>query len=132
MGHLSTTRQPPDASQILFHVEWPCIAVRLTPWIGRKVIPANPLNTLLIGYDLNRPEQNYATLIDRLNAYPTHWHCLDSTWIVKSNESALEAATALGKLIDANDEILVVNISGDSAAWNGFNQKCSDWLKTTL
>jgi hypothetical protein len=90
------------------------------------------LNTLLIGYDLNRPEQNYATLIDRLNAYPTHWHCLDSTWIVKSNESALEAATALGKLIDANDEILVVNISGDSAAWNGFNQKCSDWLKTTL
>lgn len=39
--------------------------------------------SILVGYDLNRPHQDYGDLIDAIKALGTWWHCLDSTWIVK-------------------------------------------------
>ena len=38
--------------------------------------------TMLIGYDLNRPGQNYDDLFDEIKNLGTWWHCLDSTWLV--------------------------------------------------
>lgn len=48
------------------------------------------MNTLLIGYDLNRPSQNYEDLFKVIKAEGTWCHNLDSTWLavgVKSNET---------------------------------------------
>jgi hypothetical protein len=37
------------------------------------------MNTLLVGYDLNKPGQDYAELKEYLKAQGTWWHALDST-----------------------------------------------------
>jgi hypothetical protein len=89
------------------------------------------MRTFLIGYDLNRPVQNYTDLIKAIEAYGTWWHHLDSTWIVKSDRSAMQIINDLRRHIDENDELLVIEHMGE-AAWVGFNTKGSDWLTKNL
>jgi hypothetical protein len=85
----------------------------------------------LIGYDLNKSGQDYNTLIERIKKFGTWWHCLDSTWIVKSDLNSAQIRDALSPLIDGNDELLVVKLTGE-AAWVGFSDECSKWLKNNL
>lgn len=90
------------------------------------------MKTYLIGYDLNRPEQDYPGLIAAIKAtFSVWWHNLDSTWIVKSNKTAVEICNALKLHIDASDELLVIEVTRE-AAWIGFKAKSSDWLKNNL
>ncbi|HEF4758047.1 TPA: hypothetical protein SAN82_000431 [Pseudomonas putida] len=87
--------------------------------------------TFLIGYDLNRPVQNYSNLIEAIKKIGAWWHHLDSTWIVKSESSTSAIRDYLRPHIDANDELLVVKLSG-SGAWSGFDSSGSSWLKSNL
>ena len=89
------------------------------------------MKTYIIGYDLNRPGQEYAELYEAIKAYANWWHYLDSTWIVKTNSSATEIRDNLRQHIDQNDELLVLRYQGD-AAWAGFDPKASKWLKDNL
>lgn len=85
----------------------------------------------LIGYDLNKSGQDYTTLIEEIKKLGTWWHCLDSTFIVKSSSNAVLIRDHLRKQIDSNDELLVVCLTGEGA-WTGLNKECSDWLKNNL
>ena len=85
----------------------------------------------LIGYDLNRPGQNYPELFTAIKAIGLWWHCLDSTWIVKTDKSAIQIRDVLQPHIDNSDELLVARLTGE-AAWAGFNQECSSWLTSNL
>lgn len=85
----------------------------------------------LIGYDLNKSGQDYTTLIEAIKKLGTWWHCLDSTFIVKSSSSAALIRDHLKQFIDSNDELLVVYLTGE-VAWTGFSKECSDWLKNNL
>jgi len=89
------------------------------------------MTTCLITYDLNRPGQNYNDLFEAIKAIGTWWHCLDSTWIVKSNLTAVQIRDSLSTKIDKNDSLLVVVLSG-VGAWTGFSDDCSNWLKDNL
>lgn len=90
------------------------------------------MNTIFVGYDLNKTGQDYSKLVKRLKEYGTWWHHLDSTWLIKTEQTAVEVRNVLAKLIDANDELLVMGVTGRSAAWRGFSEKGSDWLKKNL
>ncbi len=92
--------------------------------------------TYMIGYDINKEGAAYQAVNKALSdaiksLFGTWWHNLDSTWLVVSEMKATEIRDALGRHIDSNDELLVAELSG-TAAWKGFNQKASDWLKTHL
>lgn len=92
--------------------------------------------TYLIGYDLNKEGAEYTAankrLRDKLGAmFPTYWRNLDSTWIVVTDMTAVQIRDALRPFIDADDELLVLK-SGREAAWTGFSQSASDWLKNNL
>jgi hypothetical protein len=88
--------------------------------------------TILIGYDLNQPEQIYAPLIDEIKRLgSTWWHCLDSTWIVKTELSVEQVRNRLRTKIDQNDELLVIAAPRE-ASWIGFDKNCGDWLTTHL
>lgn len=91
------------------------------------------MTTYLVGYDLNRPrgEDAYPNLFEAIKAYSTWWHHLDSTWIVKSDDTAKEIRDNLKQHVDSGDELLVVRLSGEGA-WAGFNEKGSAWLKENL
>lgn len=91
------------------------------------------MSKILIGYDLNKAGKDYTSLIDAIKkAFPTYWHCLDSTWIVETESTPVQVRDWLGRFIDANDELFVVDITGKAAAWRGFTGSCGDWLTNNL
>lgn len=87
---------------------------------------------LLVGYDLNTPGKDYERLIEYLKSFGTWGHHLDSTWLVRRRVTAAQLRDEVRKRVDANDEVLVVAVTGDPAAWAGFSDKGSKWLKENL
>ena len=88
--------------------------------------------TYMIGYDLNRPGQDYSTLIDDIKSIGSPWwHHLESTWLVVTSKSEVQIRDQLKHRLDRNDELLVAKLSGD-AAWIGFSDEGSKWLKDNL
>lgn len=90
------------------------------------------MNTILIGYDLNKAGQDYDKLIKRIKDYGTWWHHLDSTWLIRTEQSTTEVRDVLRPLIDSNDELLVVDVTGGPASWYGFKESGSKWLLERL
>lgn len=92
------------------------------------------MRTYLIGYDLNRPRgaDDYPNLIKAIkDNFGTWWHHLDSTWIVKTDRSAVQIRDLLSPHTDKGDELLVVRLQGEGA-WKGFNERGSKWLLDNL
>ncbi len=89
------------------------------------------MNSYLITYDLMSPGQDYSSLHESIEKYNNYWKCLESVWIIKSDMSAKEIRNELAKHVDQNDKLLVAKLSGE-AAWRGFSDKCSKWLKDNL
>lgn len=88
--------------------------------------------SFLITYDLHSPGQDYETLIEGIKKLgTTWWHCLDSVWIIKSTLTCSVIRDRLGKYIDKNDELLVVELTG-SWATSHLSKNCNDWLKNNL
>lgn len=90
------------------------------------------MRTMLVSYDLNRPGQNYAGLYEALKAVPLWWHYLDSTWLVRTEESAAQLRDRLSPCLDGGDELLVIDVTSPEAAWSGFDQRASQWIKDNL
>jgi hypothetical protein len=88
------------------------------------------VNTILIGYDLNRPGQNYAELIAAIKDLGAWWHRLDSTWLVKTWLSPTEVRDELRPYMDSGDEILTIDVTGRAWAAAGFDSY--DWLRDSL
>jgi hypothetical protein len=88
--------------------------------------------TLMIGYDLNSPGQDYASLIERIKSHGTWWHHLDSTWFVVTGITATAMRDDLGDYIDSGDELLVLDVTGDWWAGRGFQDSGYEWLKNNL
>lgn len=90
------------------------------------------MRTIIIGYDLNKPGQDYSELISAIKKYSDWWHYLDSTWIVKTNLSVVEVLDGLRRYLDKGDEMLAIDISNRPAAWVGFDAKGDAWLKDKI
>lgn len=88
----------------------------------------------IIGYDLHPVRgETYDELIEAIKNLGSWWHCLDSTWIVISNLTAVQIRDKLWAHMKADDQLLVVTYTkGALVAWNGFNKDCSDWLRNNL
>jgi hypothetical protein len=89
------------------------------------------VGTYMIGYDLNGPAKDYEDLWEAIKQLDAWWHHLDSTWLVKTSESAVAIRDKLKGYLDTDDELLVVNVSGAERAWCGFDESGSKWLKET-
>lgn len=94
------------------------------------------MTTYLIIYDINQEGAAYREANKRLTnrikeLFNTWWHHLDSTWIVVTNMTSEQIRDDLMRVLDSNDELLVVR-SGNYGAWSGFSSKAGTWLKSHL
>ena len=90
------------------------------------------MKTYMIGYDLNKAGQDYASLINKIKEIANgYWHHLDSTWLVNTNLTASDIIDRLVPFVDANDEILVIAVADDWASC-GIAKSGNDWLKESL
>lgn len=87
---------------------------------------------MLIGYDLDKPGQNYEKLSERIKGLGAWWHNLDSTWFVKTNKTAVQVRDHLQGVLDENDKLLVVAVTGDAWAGTGFKDSAYKWLKDNM
>jgi len=85
----------------------------------------------IVAYDLHEEGQNYECLIEKLEAYPIHWHMQQSVWIIKTDQNASQIRNNLGECLDDDDTLFVGKLSGQ-AAWRGYSDKAGKWLKDIL
>jgi len=88
------------------------------------------MKVFCVSYDLNKPGQKYDGLISELKESYSWWHYLDSTWLIKTNESAGALSTRLQKHLDDNDNLLIIRVTKDYAGW--LPKKAWDWIKNNV
>jgi hypothetical protein len=99
----------------------------------RRLIRAERLATILIAYDIHPAEgASYQELADAIQSLGAWWHHLETAWIVRSNRAPEEIRNKLKPYIGADDQLLVVDISGDKAAWVGVNETGDSWLRENI
>lgn len=71
-----------------------------------------------ISYDLKQPGRNYEDLYEKLQSYLQHFHALESTWFIKTIETADVIYDKLRVSIDDNDHLLITEINpGNKQGW---------------
>jgi hypothetical protein len=88
------------------------------------------MSALLVGYDLNRPGQNYHELIKFLQSQQNWCHPLDSTWIVLTTKTPSQFVDEIKRFIDSTDEVMVMNVTNDDWATFGLSTQVTNWLQT--
>jgi hypothetical protein len=91
------------------------------------------MGTILIAYDIHPTEgELYDNLIEKIQSLGDWWHHLESTWIVRCAHSAREVRDQLKSCVGIDDQLLVIEISGDAAEWTGVNDAGNQWLKDNI
>lgn len=92
------------------------------------------MHTYLISYDLHWPEtsQDYKNLISEIINYGIWAKPLESCWFVKSYDSIDSIINNLWKYIDANDRLVVLNVTND--LWGSLNipKEVSNWMNSNI
>lgn len=84
----------------------------------------------IVTYDLCGRDKDYSTLIENIKKYSCWAHITESTWFIKTSQSAKVIIDNLKKNMDENDRLFVAELTG-VAAW--YNVKCSsEYLKNNL
>lgn len=90
------------------------------------------MRTLLVDYDLNAPGKDYSTLLAKLRNYPNWCRFLKSSWLIRTDRTPVQLRAELLPFIDVNDDLLVMDVTGDAAAWYGLDEQISTWLSQNL
>jgi hypothetical protein len=85
----------------------------------------------MVSYDLIK-RKDYQELFAALGSYSPSWHCLGSTWIIKTNKTATQVRDHLIQHIDSDDRLIVTALTGEAAWTTSFSKECQDWLRTNL
>lgn len=89
--------------------------------------------TVLIAYDIHPQEgEAYEGLTQAIQSLGAWWHHLETTWIVKCAHTPDQIRDQLKSHIGSEDQLLVIEISGDMAGWVGINDTGSKWLKDNV
>jgi hypothetical protein len=87
----------------------------------------------MIGYDLHPSKgETYEELIAAIKKLGDWWHCLDSTWLLRCELTAVQIRDYLWKHMKADDQLLVVQYARPGSAWVGFSGDCAAWLKNNM
>jgi hypothetical protein len=85
--------------------------------------------TMLIAYDIHPSRgKAYDNLTQAIQSLGQWWHHLETVWIVQCEYTPTEIRDRLGPQIGEEDQLLVIDISGDAAKWVGVNDTGSKWL----
>ena len=92
------------------------------------------MNTYLISYDLRIPEtsKDYQKLIKFIKSYSSWAKPLKSVWLIKTSKTVSDVRDELNKETDANDGILVIDVTGANWGTVGISKEVTDWMKENL
>lgn len=84
----------------------------------------------LITYDLKKPGQNYTDLYDAIKDYEEWQHPLESTWIIRVNDSirASDVYIKIRPKLDDGDFLFIVDIT-DKEYYGWLSTNFWSWFK---
>ena len=82
-----------------------------------------------VSYDLTKPDRNYEELYEKLKAYGTYSHALESTWFIEAEDGAAEVRDNLKEVLDTDDKLLVIEVIANHWASYNLRTKTNEWLK---
>ncbi|KGT79660.1 hypothetical protein MA20_11660 [Bradyrhizobium japonicum] len=89
--------------------------------------------SILIAYDIHPAmEPAYDNLVQAIQSMGAWWHHLETVWIVRSDRTPEEIRDALKIYIGADDQLLVLDITGDRVGWVGVSDAGSRWLQDNV
>jgi len=88
------------------------------------------MNSYMVSYDLIK-WKDYPDLWKVLQTH-NYWHCLGSTWIIKTDETSAQIYTKLRSRIDDDDKLIVNRVLREANWTPSFPKNCQDWLQTNL
>lgn len=84
----------------------------------------------MVGYDLNSEGKDYSGIKKVLKEYPKYWHHLDSTWLIKTDETPSQIVAKLKPHIDDNDSLLVIEVENSYQGW--LTEKAFKWIENAF
>jgi hypothetical protein len=91
------------------------------------------LPSIIVAYDIHPPKgEAYENLIEAIRSLGVWWHHLDTVWNVRCAHTPAEIRDRLKSHIGTEDQLLIVDISGDVAGWAGVNDTGSKWLAQNI
>jgi hypothetical protein len=100
----------------------------------RRLMKANSRRaTVLIAYDVHPPKGDaYDKLVKAIQSLGPWWHHLETIWIARSDQSIAEIRDLLSLHIGVDDQLLIIDISGDIAGWAGVKDAGSKLLNENI
>jgi hypothetical protein len=90
------------------------------------------VNTIQVNYDLISPGKDYEKLFEFLRNSPGGWaKPLKSMWFVRTNRSAGQLRDAIKSYVDANDELVTVDVTYADWATN-FRDSTVEWMVNNM
>jgi hypothetical protein len=87
-------------------------------------------NNIFVSYDLIKPDKNYDAVIAAIKAVSGQWAKVHySYWYVKTTLTASQVYERIKSSFDANDRVLVIDATNNTAIWVNLDPKVSDYLK---
>lgn len=83
-----------------------------------------------ITYDLKNPGRDYKKLYEAIKASGKWWHYLESTWLVVTDETSQQIWNRIGRTIDDNDFVLIIEVRKDVHGW--LPKDAWDWIYTNI
>lgn len=90
------------------------------------------MRTILIVLKLGYTEELYTSLINYLKTGVYWARPFSGVWIVKTTKTTNEIRDGITSLINGTDQVLVVDITGSSAAWKNIDSVISEWMKNNI
>jgi hypothetical protein len=89
--------------------------------------------SILIAYDIHPAMgPGYDNLVQAIQSMGAWWHHLETVWIVRTEKAPEEIRDALKVYVGADDQLLVLDITGDKAGWVGVSDAGSRWLQENV
>jgi hypothetical protein len=95
----------------------------------RRLLEKASNATILIAYDIHSTtDAAYDDLVAAIHSLGAWWHHLETVWIVRSERTPDEIREQLQRYIGSDDQLLVLDVTGDRTGWTGINAVGSEWL----
>ena len=80
----------------------------------------------IITYETNAPLKNYSSLRKAIKNYPSWWHHIRNTWMIRTPQSAETVYNKLCKHINQSDRLIVIEVTPNYQGW--LTDKAWKWI----
>src|SRR5947208_3217570 len=83
-----------------------------------------------VSYELRVAGKNYEPLYNELKKSTRWWHYLQSTWLIQTDETAVQVWQRLVAHVDQQDSVLLIEVRNNAQGW--LPKDAWDWIRDNV